>query len=101
LNQNRALIFCFDAFPSRESVSTPHQVGGRLSLENALEKRQPEKPEAGAIFTHRLFAACHHRRKRMGTPLKPRPVPVRVQNSRVSQQAKRFRTFFCPTRIPT
>jgi hypothetical protein len=28
LNQNRALIFCFDAFSSREPVST--------SLENAL-----------------------------------------------------------------
>jgi hypothetical protein len=26
----------FDAFPSREPVATPHQVRGRLSLENAL-----------------------------------------------------------------
>jgi hypothetical protein len=30
------------------------KCGGRLSLENALEKRQPEKPEAGAIFTHQI-----------------------------------------------
>jgi hypothetical protein len=36
LNQNRALIFCFDAFSSRKPVSTPDQVRGRLSLENAL-----------------------------------------------------------------
>jgi hypothetical protein len=35
LNQNRALIFCFDAFSSREPVSIPDQVRGRLSLENA------------------------------------------------------------------
>jgi hypothetical protein len=32
----RALIFCFDAFSLREPVSTPDQVRGRLSLENAL-----------------------------------------------------------------
>jgi hypothetical protein len=29
------LLFYFDAFSSREPVSTPHQVRGRLSLENA------------------------------------------------------------------
>jgi hypothetical protein len=27
-----------DAFSSREAVATPHQVRGRLSLENALER---------------------------------------------------------------
>jgi hypothetical protein len=32
----RGSIFCFDAFSSREPVSTPHQVRGRLSLENAM-----------------------------------------------------------------
>jgi hypothetical protein len=36
LNQNRGSILCFDAFSSREPVSTQHQVRGRLSLENAL-----------------------------------------------------------------
>ena len=30
------VVFCFDAFSSREPVSTPDQVRGRLSLENAL-----------------------------------------------------------------
>src|SRR5260370_41914572 len=29
--------FSFDAFSSREPVPTPHQVRGRLSLENALD----------------------------------------------------------------
>src|SRR3954465_7103469 len=37
----------FDAFSSRKPVSTPHQVRGRLSLENALEHperaRQPQR----------------------------------------------------------
>jgi hypothetical protein len=28
--------FLFDAFSSREPVSIPHQVRGRLSLENAM-----------------------------------------------------------------
>jgi hypothetical protein len=28
----------FDAFSSREPVSTPHQVRGRLSLENAINQ---------------------------------------------------------------
>ena len=36
LNQNRSSSFCFDGFSSREPVSTPDQVRGRLSLENAL-----------------------------------------------------------------
>src|SRR6266496_4248410 len=36
LNRNGALFPCFDAFSSREPVSTPDQVQGRLSLENAL-----------------------------------------------------------------
>src|SRR5258708_32626254 len=33
-----ALDSCFDAFSSREPVSTPDQVRGRLSLENALNR---------------------------------------------------------------
>src|ERR1700692_1991459 len=37
MNQNRAPAFCFDASSSREPASTPHQVRGRLSLENALK----------------------------------------------------------------
>jgi hypothetical protein len=37
LNQNPAPDFCFDAFASREPVSTPDQVRGRLSLENASD----------------------------------------------------------------
>src|SRR6266481_1215770 len=32
----RALAPCSDAFSPREPVTTPHQVRGRLSLENAL-----------------------------------------------------------------
>src|SRR6266576_2338195 len=36
LNRNGALSLCFDAFSSCEPVSTPDQVRGRLSLENAL-----------------------------------------------------------------
>jgi hypothetical protein len=35
-DEGSALIFCFDAFSLREPVSTPDQVRGRLSLENAL-----------------------------------------------------------------
>src|SRR5437868_15525220 len=35
-NRNGALAYWFDAFSYREPVSTPHQVRGRLSLENAL-----------------------------------------------------------------
>src|SRR5580698_2564311 len=38
-NRNGALDSCFDAFSSREPVSTPDQVRGRLSLENALADR--------------------------------------------------------------
>jgi hypothetical protein len=34
-NRNGALDCCFDAFSSREPVSTPDQVWGRLTLENA------------------------------------------------------------------
>jgi hypothetical protein len=34
--RTEALIFCFDAFSSREPASTPHQVRGRLSHENTL-----------------------------------------------------------------
>ena len=34
--RTEALNSCFDAFSSREPVSTPDQVRGRLSLENAL-----------------------------------------------------------------
>src|SRR6266478_3080 len=33
---DRLRAFAFDAFSSREPVSTPDQVRGRLSLENAL-----------------------------------------------------------------
>jgi uncharacterized protein (DUF1697 family) len=33
--ENQTLDFCFDAFSLREPVSTPDQVRGRLSLENA------------------------------------------------------------------
>jgi hypothetical protein len=36
--ENQILDFCFDAFSLREPVSTPHQVRGRLSLENAPEE---------------------------------------------------------------
>jgi hypothetical protein len=43
MNQNRALIFCFDAFSSREPASTPDQVRGRLSLENALKANRDQK----------------------------------------------------------
>ena len=39
LSRNGALDFSFDAFSRREPVSTPHQVRGRLSLENALIMR--------------------------------------------------------------
>ena len=44
-NQNRALIFCFDAFSSREPVST--------SLENALKKRS-KRIEPGTYALLRL-----------------------------------------------
>src|SRR5580698_10335529 len=37
-NRNGSLDSCFDAFSSREPVSTPDQVRGRLSLENALAR---------------------------------------------------------------
>jgi hypothetical protein len=33
-----ALIFCFDAFSSREPAPTPDQVRGHASLENALDR---------------------------------------------------------------
>jgi hypothetical protein len=36
LNRNGGSTSLFDAFSSREPVSTPHQVRGRLSLEDAL-----------------------------------------------------------------
>jgi hypothetical protein len=36
LHQNRPANLYFDAFSSREPASTPHQVRGRLSLENAM-----------------------------------------------------------------
>src|SRR5476649_1646985 len=36
LNRNGGSTSLFDAFSSREPVSTPHQVRDRLSLENAL-----------------------------------------------------------------
>src|SRR5258708_21799212 len=36
LNRNGGSLSCFDAFSSREPVSTPDHVRGRLSLENAL-----------------------------------------------------------------
>ena len=34
--RTEALDSCFDAFSSREPVSNPDQVRGRLSLENAI-----------------------------------------------------------------
>src|SRR5260370_3780294 len=42
----------FDAFSSREPVPTPHQVRGRLSLENALAAPagQETAPAAGLRF---------------------------------------------------
>src|SRR5258705_11500569 len=36
IESERGSISCFYAFSSRETVSTPHQMRGRLSLENAL-----------------------------------------------------------------
>jgi hypothetical protein len=36
IESERRLYFLFDAFSSREPVSTPDQVRGRLSLENTL-----------------------------------------------------------------
>jgi hypothetical protein len=38
-----SLVFCFDAFSSREPVPTPYPVRGRLSLENAVlvRRRRP------------------------------------------------------------
>src|SRR5260370_39190457 len=38
-SEPRLCLFIFDAFSSREPATTPHQVRGRLSLENALERR--------------------------------------------------------------
>jgi hypothetical protein len=35
-----SLVFCFDAFSSREPVPTPYPVRGRLSLENAVRVRR-------------------------------------------------------------
>ena len=66
LNRNGALSFCFDAFSSREPVSTPDQVRGRLSLENALKLAMPlriDQPvdplRGGHRETHRhRFAGC-------------------------------------------
>src|ERR1700730_17052873 len=40
LCRNGGSISLFDAFSSREPVSTPHQVRGRLSLENALQRAE-------------------------------------------------------------
>jgi hypothetical protein len=54
LNQNRALVFCFDAFSSREPVSTPDQVRGRLSLENALFDRNDEASDQSCDFVQML-----------------------------------------------
>jgi hypothetical protein len=36
-----ARLFLSDAFSSREPVSTPHQVRGRLSLESAISQNYP------------------------------------------------------------
>jgi hypothetical protein len=36
IKSERGSRCCFDAFSSREPLSTPDQVRGRLSLENAL-----------------------------------------------------------------
>jgi hypothetical protein len=44
LKQNRRSASYFDAFSSREPVSTPHQVRGKLLLENATS-RAPERVE--------------------------------------------------------
>ena len=54
-DRNVALSFCFDAFSSREPVSTPHQVRGRLSLENALVAPiMGLPPNDGALFSFRF-----------------------------------------------
>jgi hypothetical protein len=52
LNQNRALVFCFEAFSSREPVST--------SLENALGLIKPQSKKAPHVGA--LLPGCGHRR---------------------------------------
>jgi hypothetical protein len=48
IESERGSISCFDAFSSCEPVSTPHQVRGRLSLENALGEGRASAPTGGA-----------------------------------------------------
>src|ERR1700744_4777251 len=43
-NRNGAPDSCFDAFSSRQPVSTPHQVRGRLSLDNVPARRPVALP---------------------------------------------------------
>jgi hypothetical protein len=56
---------CFDAFSSRKPVSTPHQVRGRLLLENALAKKSGRRgwgtsppfslPTEGGVFHRKVL----------------------------------------------
>jgi hypothetical protein len=48
---------CFDAFSSPEPVPTPHQVRGRLSLENAMNipKTKRTGPETRADALGEVF----------------------------------------------
>ena len=67
--------FLFDAFSSREPVSTPHQVRGRLSLENALRTRT-RTPSCPLVWH------LHPRRNRRQQPIMP------VHRSSYSRQAR-------------
>src|SRR6202795_1933290 len=58
----------FDAFSSREPVPTPHQVRGRLSLENAFEENAHDL---------RLFAR-RHRLRRLAVLPDLRPAAARA-----------------------
>jgi hypothetical protein len=56
----QALDSCFDAFSLREPVSTPVQVRGRLSLENALGCDAPSRLIAHIGFLFSAVAGQGH-----------------------------------------
>jgi hypothetical protein len=56
LNQNRGSIFLFDALSLRQPASTPDQVRGRPSLENARRLRASHFNVADALEPNCVMA---------------------------------------------
>src|ERR1700685_3626739 len=84
--------FWFDAFSSREPVSTPDQVRGRLSLENALACSTRQQ---GASFTCSSASAVTRpgflrRLRRLGAChvilVNPKPVAAQINDPQATQR---------------